>query len=890
MRCHKQTRKSRPMMKTDTAPLIRLEDYLPADFLIETVDLDIKLHPEKTHVRALLTVVSNPNGQSGVPLTLDGDELTLKSIALNGRKLAATEYAMDGSRLIIPSVPRERFTLTIITELNPTANTKLMGLYRSNGIYCTQCEADGFRRITWFIDRPDVMSIYTMRIEAERIEASILLGNGNLVAKGDLPGTTRHFAIWHDPHPKPAYLFALVAGNLDALKQDYMTADGHQVELAIWVEKGKRERALWAMDSLVRCMRWDEKVFGRNYDLDVFNVVAVSHFNMGAMENKGLNIFNDKYVLADAQTATDADYANIEAIIAHEYFHNWTGNRITCRDWFQLCLKEGLTVFRDQEFSSDERSRPVKRIADVRTLRTSQFAEDAGPLAHAVRPRAYKEINNFYTPTVYEKGAELIRMLKLLIGDGAFHDGMDLYFTRCDGTAATIEDFLACFEDVSGKDLKHFALWYEQAGTPVIVASGRHDSMREIYRLDLSQTTKPTPGQSTKQPMVVPIVIGLVGPSGDLPLNLEDGSEFGGLAVLSEGSMSLTFTHIKARPVPSLLRGFSAPVRIEMDLSDDDLLTLFARDSDPFNRWQSAQTVALRAMVRATEAIRDGGPASFPSILIETLGRFLDADARRDPAFAAQVLSLPTEGDIAREIAVNVDPDAIMAARNALRSSISRSLNDVLRRLHTDLTIAEPYQPDAASAGKRALRNETLSMIVAGGSGFDLASEAFMRSDNLTDRIAALTAICREPSEDREVALVNFEQRYSVEPLVLDKWFAIQAGIPEATTLDRVKKLMSHPSFDMTNPNRARALIGAFTANTSQFHGADGAGYDFVAELVLQLDRQNPQIAARIMGAFKTWRMMEPVRMAHAKTALIRVGAHSGLSRDLADIIERALA
>jgi aminopeptidase N len=421
------------MMNADTAPLIRLEDYRPSNFLIETVDLDIKLHPEKTLVRALLTVVPNPAGKPGAPLTLDGDELVLKSIALNGTKLGASDYYSDGTRLTIANVPDGRFTLTTVTELNPTANTKLMGLYRSNGIYCTQCEADGFRRITWFIDRPDVMSIYTMRIEAERAETPILLGNGNLIAAADVPGTSRHFAIWHDPHPKPAYLFALVAGELDVLRQDYVTAEGNAVELAIWVETGKRDRAAWALDSLVRCMRWDERVFGRNYDLDVFNVVAVSHFNMGAMENKGLNIFNDKYVLADSDTATDADYANIEAIIAHEYFHNWTGNRITCRDWFQLCLKEGLTVFRDQEFSSDERSRAVKRIADVRTLRTSQFAEDAGPLAHAVRPRAYKEINNFYTPTVYEKGAELIRMLKLLIGARHFQAGMDLYFVRWDG-------------------------------------------------------------------------------------------------------------------------------------------------------------------------------------------------------------------------------------------------------------------------------------------------------------------------------------------------------------------------------------------------------------------------------------------------------------------------
>ncbi len=877
-------------MKTDTAPLIRLEDYRPSDYLIETVDLDIRLHAEKTLVRALFTIIPNPAGQLDAPLVLDGDELHLKSIALDGKKLAENNYSLESTRLTIAKVPDGRFTLNIVTELNPTSNTKLMGLYRSNGIYCTQCEADGFRRITWFIDRPDVMSIYTTRIEADRAEAPILLGNGNVITSGDVPGTSRHFAIWHDPHPKPAYLFALVAGALDALKQDYVTADGTAVELAIWVEKGKRDRTAWAMDSLVRCMRWDEKVFGRNYDLDVFNVVAVSHFNMGAMENKGLNIFNDKYVLADAQTATDADYANIEAIIAHEYFHNWTGNRITCRDWFQLCLKEGLTVFRDQEFSSDERSRPVKRIADVRTLRTSQFAEDGGPLAHSVRPRAYKEINNFYTPTVYEKGAELIRMLKLLIGTEAFHAGMNLYFERCDGTAATMEDFLACFAEVSGQNLAHFAQWYEQAGTPVIIASGRHDAAQQTYRLALSQSTRPTPGQPTKQPMVIPVAIGLVGSEGDLPLTLADGSDFSGLAVMSQATLSLTFTNVKARPVPSLLRGFSAPVRMDVDLSDDDLLTLFARDSDPFNRWQSAQTVALRALVRATEAVRAGAPPSFPSVLIETLGRFVDIDSRRDPAFAAQVLALPSEGDIAREIGINVDPDAIMAARDALRGSISRSLHAKLHTLYRDLTNKSPYRPDAASAGARALRNETLGMIVAGGEGFELAFEAFSHADNLTDRLAAMVAICRQPGARRETALDEFERRYLNEPLVLDKWFAIQAGIAEPATLDRVIGLMGHPSFSMTNPNRARALIGAFTANASQFHRADGAGYDFVAGLVMKLDEHNPQIAARIMGAFKTWRMMEPVRMARAKSALVRVGTRNGISRDLSDIVERALA
>jgi aminopeptidase N len=877
-------------MSTDTAPLIRLEDYLPSDYLIETVDLDIRLHPEKTQVRALFTIIPNPAGIAGAKLVLDGDELVLKSITLDGVKLADAAFATTASTLTIEPVPQGRFTLTIVTELNPAANSKLMGLYRSNGIYCTQCEADGFRRITWFLDRPDVMSIYTTRIEADRGETPYLLGNGNLVAQGDVPGTNRHFAIWHDPHPKPAYLFALVGGDLDVLKQDYVTAEGNPVELAIWVEKGKRERAHWAMDSLVRCMKWDERVFGRNYDLDVFNVVAVSHFNMGAMENKGLNIFNDKYVLADPDTATDTDYANIEAIIAHEYFHNWTGNRITCRDWFQLCLKEGLTVFRDQEFSSDERSRPVKRIADVRTLRSSQFSEDAGPLAHPVRPRAYKEINNFYTPTVYEKGAELIRMLKLLIGPKYFKAGMELYFTRCDGTAATIEDFLACFAHVSGQNLTHFAQWYEQAGTPLVQASGTYDAAKKTYTLKLSQSCLPTPGQLNKKPMVIPVAMGLVGTSGDLVPILEDGTPFDGLVVLHTPLLSLTFRDLKERPVTSLMRGFSAPVRLEQDLSDDDLLTLFARDTDPFNRWQSAQTVALRALIRAVEAVRDGTPPSFPTAFIEILGRFIDQDARNDCAFAAQVLSLPSESDIAREIGRNIDPDAIMTARNALRSTISRSLISSLKMLYHDLSPSGVYSPDAAMSGRRALRQEVLGLIIAGASDVALATSAFQLADNLTDRIGALSHISRIQGPEREAALHDFGQRYDEEPLVLDKWFSLQAMIPETGTLERVLRLMQHKAFNLDNPNRARSLLGSFASNPTQFNRLDGSGYNFIAGVILKLDKLNPQVAARVMGAFKMWRMLEPERMKLAEAAIQRIASTKGLSRDLRDISERALA
>lgn len=881
-------------MRSDDTPLIRLEDYRPSDWLIDTVDLDIALHPTATRVRALLAIRPNPQGRPGAPLVLDGDELVLKALALDNAPLAASDYEAGPQRLTLHAPPQRAFTLTIETEVDPSANTKLMGLYRSSGVYCTQCEADGFRRITYFLDRPDVMSVYTVRLEAETAQAPVLLSNGNLVAAAELPGGQRHFAIWHDPHPKPAYLFALVGGALDHVRQDYVTAEGRKVELAVYVEPGKAGRAGWALDSLVRCMRWDERVFGRNYDLDVFNVVAVSDFNMGAMENKGLNIFNDKYVLADPQTATDGDYASIEAIIAHEYFHNWTGNRITCRDWFQLCLKEGLTVFRDQEFSSDERSRPVKRIADVRTLRSTQFSEDAGPLAHPVRPRAYKEINNFYTPTVYEKGAEVIRMLKLLVGDAAFRAGMDLYFERCDGTAATIEDFLACFAETSGRDLTHFARWYEQAGTPTIVASGRYDATARSYTLDLAQKTAPTPGQPDKHAVVLPVALGLVGSSGDLPLRTESEAYAGdGLIVLDTPSLSVTFTEVGEPPIPSLLRGFSAPARLELDLPDADLLQLFSADSDAFNRWQAWQTVATRALVEAgrdparLEALRATGRA-----LTERLEGFLRDQAPADPAFAAQVLRLPAMGDVAREIGRDIDPDAIQAAHRALATEIGLQLGSQLLDLRETLATQEAYSPDASSAGSRALRNEALGLIALASpqDGARLAEAQFAASDNLTDRLAALSAMTLIPGEAREALIARFAKTYAAEPLVLDKWLMVQALIPEPTTLNRVRELMQHPAFSMGNPNRIRALIGGFAANLTQFNRADGQGYAFVAELVIALDRTNPQVASRLLASFKSWRMLESRRKALAEAKLTLVAQTPGLSRDVADIAERTLA
>jgi aminopeptidase N len=875
-------------MRTDTAPTVRLTDYRPSDYLIDQVDLDIRLDATETRVRATLSLRPNPRGVAGAPLVLDGDELDLKALALDGHALPAGSFTATPQKLVITSPPTRPFTLLVVTEIDPSANTKLMGLYRSSGTYCTQCEAEGFRRITYFLDRPDVLSVYTTRLEADRDEAPVLLGNGNPVEAGPVPNSNRHYAVWHDPHPKPAYLFAAVGGNLGHIGRPFTTIGGRKVELAIYVEPGKEDRAWYALDALERSMRWDEEVFGREYDLDVFNIVAVSDFNMGAMENKGLNIFNDKYVLASPETATDTDYANIEAIIAHEYFHNWSGNRVTCRDWFQLCLKEGLTVFRDQEFSSDQRSRAVHRIAEVKTLRARQFSEDAGPLAHPVRPGEYREINNFYTATVYEKGAEIVRMLKTLVGDENFRRGMDLYFERFDGTAATVEDFLGAFAEVTGRDLTSFARWYSQAGTPRVTVSGSYDAGRRTYRLDLAQETPPTPGQPTKEPLVIPVLLGLVDSEGTL--SARSNQVRNDLFVLEKASDSVVFEDVAAAPVPSLFRGFSAPVKMTLALTNDELLALLRHDKDPFNRWQSGQTVAMRLLA----GMGVGGSAPDDDIveLAESLRVFLQAEAERDPAYAALVVGLPSEAEIAQEIARDVDPDMVHRARLNLQERIAVHNLAELARLHESLASTGAYSPDAASAGRRSLRNAALDLIavVDPARGEGLCTAQLANATNMTDRVAALAVITTIPGEAREAALAAFGRQYADEPLVLDKWFGIQAMIPEPETLERVRELMRHPAFSLANPNRARALIGAFAmGNPVGFHRADGAGYHFLADLVLQVDPHNPQLASRLLTSFGTWRIMEAGRRAHAEEAMRRIAGKPNLSRDVSDIVQRSL-
>jgi aminopeptidase N len=881
------------MMRTDTGQVFRLEDYRPSDFLIPRTSLSFQLDPDATVVTAELMIARREGADAGAPLVLDGEDLALKAIEIDGTPLAPSSYETSDDKLVILAPPStQNFRLTVQTEISPSSNTALMGLYRSNGVYCTQCEAEGFRRVSYFLDRPDILSVYTVRMEAAKSDAPLLLSNGNRIESGDLPDG-RHYSVWQDPFPKPSYLFALVAGDLGVTKDEFVTASGRRVELGIYVEHGKEPRAAYAMDALKRSMRWDEEAFGREYDLDVFNIVAVSDFNMGAMENKGLNIFNDKYVLADAETATDAEYAGIEAIVAHEYFHNWTGNRITCRDWFQLCLKEGLTVFRDHEFSADQRSRPVKRISEVRALRTHQFPEDQGPLAHPVRPRRYREINNFYTATVYEKGSEIVRMIRTVLGPENFRRGMDLYFQRHDGEAVTIEDFLSAFEDVSGRDLSQFALWYQQSGTPNVTISTSYDQARREFTLRLEQSLPPTPDQPRKKPMHIPLAFGLVGSDGrDIQHGKVEGAIVGdGVIHLQERHQVVRFSGVAERPVLSLNRGFSAPITMSIERPQDDLLFLAHHDGDAFSRWQAANTLFTEALVTAFKQRMGGDRAQYSPNLTGLAGAFA-ADETLEHAFRALAMTLPGEADIAREVGSNIDPDIVFSVRETLHTSIAQANDELFRRLYDALEFTGSFSPDAASAGRRALRNQLLDYLATLPEGADIAERQFAAATNMTDRAAALAALVHRHGETAQAksALAIFEERYRSDPLVLDKWLTIQATAPGPATLGKVRALMTYPGFSMSNPNRVRALIGAFaSANQTAFNRADGAGYDFFAEAVVEIDRRNPQLAARLATALRSWQSLEPVRQAKAKEALLLIAGSRDLSTDLRDIVERTL-
>ncbi|WP_040613336.1 aminopeptidase N [Teichococcus cervicalis] len=866
---------------TTPPPTIRREDYRPPAFLVDSVELHLSLHPAATRVRARLALRRNPAAGPGDTLELDGEELRLISAALDGVALPPERLAHRGDGgLRIHGVPAA-FTLETEVEIDPDANSELSGLYRSGGNYVTQCEAEGFRRITYFPDRPDVMARYTTTIEAGREDCPVLLSNGNPDGAGELP-EGRHWVRWVDPHPKPSYLFAVMAGDLVALRDRFTTASGREVALAIWVRRGDEDACGHAMDSLKRAMRWDEETYGLEYDLDVFNIAAVSDFNMGAMENKGLNIFNTKYILARPETATDADYEGIETVVAHEYFHNWTGNRVTCRDWFQLSLKEGLTVFRDQHFSEDMGSAAVKRLANVRRLRAAQFPEDAGPMAHPVRPDSYVEINNFYTPTVYQKGAELVRMMRRLIGAEAFRRGMDLYIARHDNQAVTIEDFVAAMQDAAGRDLSRFARWYAQAGTPELRVEEAYDPAARRYTLTLSQAIPPTPGQPEKLPVPIPVAFGLLAP---------DGAELpgAGLLLLEEARQDIVFENVPAKPTPSLLRGYSAPVRLT-GLSLEQLGFLAAHDTDPFVRWDSAQQYRVAEMLRLVGEFRARRPLALPegvaAIAAAQLGHALE-----DPAFAAESLPLPSEDFVADQMAT-ADPEAIHAVRRFLRQALGARFAARFAGLHDALAEAGPYRIDGAAIGRRALRNAALHYLAAGDAaeGERRARAQFDAAGNMTDQLAALRVLAHGSGPARQEALARFHARWKAEPLVLDKWFAIQAMAERDTVLAEVQALADHPDFDLRNPNRVRALVGAFAmGNPSAFHHASGEGYRFLASVVLALDAVNTQMAARIVSPLTDWKRQDAARGAMMRAELERILARPGLSKGTYEKVSKGL-
>ncbi|MBX9924927.1 MAG: aminopeptidase N [Hyphomicrobiaceae bacterium] len=885
-------------MKPQTPRTIRLRDYRPPSFTVDNVDLSVSLAPERAVVQSRLTLRPDPRAVGpGEALVLSGSHFELDRLSLNGSPLTRGHYEYDGETLTLHNPPRSAFELTAQTIVNPNANKALQGLYRSKNVYCTQCEAEGFRRITFMIDRPDVLARYRVRLEADRREAPVLLSNGNLTAHGDLTGN-RHFAIWDDPFPKSSYLFALVAGDLGSIHSTYRTKSGRAVDLGIFVERGKEPRAAWAMDCLKRAMAWDEARFGREYDLDQFNIVAVSDFNMGAMENKGLNIFNDRLILASAETATDAQYEAIESVVAHEYFHNWTGNRTTCRDWFQLCLKEGLTVYRDQEFSGEQRCQTVQRIADVRQLKATQFPEDAGPLSHPVRPDTYIEINNFYTATIYEKGAELVRMLDTIVGRDVFRSAMDLYFERYDGQAATIEEFLACFETASGHDLSQFLLWYTQPGTPELHCRTSFDRKTRTLDVTLTQTfpeRQPAVGHPVgrRKPVPIPVRLGLVDRNGhDLPLRRDGEDELGNNAVhvvLTRPQETYRFTGLDRRPVVSILRGFSAPVRLTNDVADRDLAFLAARDSDHFNRWQSVQHYAMRTLLSTYTALKAGRRSARGTAFAKTLKEAI-ADPGLEPAYRAELLRLPTTADIMREAETDVDPALAARAQRLLTARVAAVLEDELRSLYRSVRPVEPFSPNAESAGKRALRNVVLQLLTARGTDSDMRRlyQHYAHAANMTDQAQALALLAARNHPLRERALTQFYRRWHHDDVVIDLWFQVQAQANTPATLDRVRQLTGHELFTATTPNKVRALIGAFAhGNPVQFHRPDGEGYEFVADQVLAIDRFNPQVAARLLSSFKSWRTLEPHRRDRARNTLMRVARHPLLSRDVHEIVTK---
>ncbi|EHA14955.1 aminopeptidase N [Halomonas sp. HAL1] len=870
---------------------VYLSDYQPPAYRVTHTELTFDLDPAATRVKARLLMERHAKADANAPLVLNGEHLKLISLSIDATPLNESAYQVDAETLSIASVP-ERFVLESEVEIAPQENTALEGLYQSNGMYCTQCEAEGFRRITFYPDRPDVMATFKVTVIGDQQREPVLLANGNPLERGELEGG-RHFVTWEDPHPKPCYLFALVAGNLHRVEDHFTTMSGREVTLQIWVEQENLDKTEHAMASLKRAMEWDEQAYGREYDLDLFMIVAVNDFNMGAMENKGLNIFNSAAVLTHPHTATDAAFQNVEGIVAHEYFHNWSGNRVTCRDWFQLSLKEGFTVFRDQCFSADTNSAPVKRIQDVSFFRTAQFAEDAGPTAHPIRPDHFIEITNFYTLTIYEKGAEVVRMLRNLVGEENFRRGSDLYFERFDGQAVTIEAFVGCMAETSGEELSQFMRWYSQAGTPDIDAHGEYDYVHGEYHLTLRQRTPATPGQPDKLPLHIPVRMGLVGTKSgqDLTLTL-NGEKIGKDAVihLRDDEQTFVFTDVAEAPVPSLLREFSAPVKLHFPYSREDLAFLLTHDSDGFNRWDAGQRLALLALDDLIAAHRNSVEKVMDSRVVDAFKTLLNGPMS-DKAVLAEMLTLPSEAYIAEQQPI-VDVDAIHAAREFVRQSLALALREEFMAVYEANVTEEPYAPTPEQIAQRSLKNVALSylMSIEDEQGLALCEAQFSSDHNMTDVRQALTLLVHSDRDDlASPALKSFGEKWAHDPLVMDQWFTIQVSRPQEDVIERVKYLMQHPAFSLKNPNKVRALIGAFAQNRVNFHRLDGQGYQLLADVVIELNRLNPEIAARLITPLTRWQRFDETRQALMRSQLERI-KQEPLSSNVYEVVEKALA
>ena len=885
-------------MRTEQPKMIYLKDYQAPEYLIDETHLTFELFEDHTLVHAQLVMRRNPERGAGLPpLALDGQQLELLSVKLNDLELTAQDYQLTDSHLTLHP-QTEQFVLDTSVKIHPESNTALEGLYKSGGMFCTQCEAEGFRKITYYLDRPDVMSTFTTTVIGDKNRYPILLSNGNPVGSGP-QDDGRHWATWEDPFKKPAYLFALVAGDLWCVEDTFTTMSQREVALRIYVEPENIDKCQHAMNSLKKSMRWDEETYGREYDLDIFMIVAVNDFNMGAMENKGLNIFNSSAVLARAETATDAAHQRVEAIVAHEYFHNWSGNRVTCRDWFQLSLKEGFTVFRDSEFSADMNSRTVKRIQDVAYLRTHQFAEDAGPMAHAVRPESFIEISNFYTLTVYEKGSEVVRMIHTLLGAEGFRKGSDLYFERHDGQAVTCDDFIKAMEDANGADLSQFKRWYSQAGTPRLAVSEHYDAQQHTYSLTFAQSCPATPDKIEKLPFVIPVELGLLDAGGsEIALQLAGEAAASGTSrVLSvtEAEQTFTFVGINEKPLPSLLRGFSAPVKLSFDYSRDQLMFLMQHDSDGFNRWDAGQQLAVQVLQELIAQHQRGEALVMDQRLVEALRTVL-GNEQLDQAMVAEMLSLPGEAYLT-EISDVADVEAIHVAREFARKQLADSLFDALwtrYQANREVSKATPYVAEAEHFARRALQNIALSYLMLSGKPQVLAAalEQFEHSDNMTERLTALAVLVNSPYEaEKAAALASFAEQFKDNPLVMDQWFSVQAGSTLPGGLQRVRELMQHPAFTIKNPNKVRALVGAFAGqNLINFHAADGSGYRFLADLVIELNGFNPQIASRQLAPLTRWRKYDAARQALMKAELERIRSSGELSSDVFEVVSKSLA